>query len=42
MNDIDELSLHQDSRFWRLPLVKWWIQGRCRNGYAFRLLMGRG
>ncbi|RBJ71444.1 hypothetical protein C3L29_035845, partial [Pseudomonas sp. MWU12-2534b] len=39
MNDIEELSLHRDSRFWRLPLVKWWIQGHGRDGYSFRLLL---
>ncbi len=37
VNDIDERSLQQDSRFWRLPLVKWWIQRDGRDGYAFRL-----
>ncbi|WP_027781891.1 MULTISPECIES: hypothetical protein [Burkholderia] len=38
LNDIDELSLQQDSRFWRLPLVTWWIHGDGRDGHAFRLL----
>ncbi|WP_179235087.1 MULTISPECIES: hypothetical protein [unclassified Burkholderia] len=38
MNDIDERLLQQDSRFWRLPLVKWWIQRDGRDGHAFRLL----
>lgn len=38
VNDIDERLLQQDSRFWRLPLVKWWIQRDGRDGHAFRLL----
>ncbi|RXV68635.1 hypothetical protein D1006_26195 [Burkholderia stabilis] len=39
MTDFEELSLHRDSRFWQLSLVKWWIQGHGRDGYSFRLLL---
>ena len=39
MTDIEKLSLHQDSRFWQMSLVKWWIQGHGRDGYSFLLLL---
>ncbi len=39
VNDIEELSLHRDSRFWEWPPVKWWIRGHGRGGYSFRLLL---
>ncbi len=39
LTDNEELSLHRESRFWRLPLVRAWIQGHGRDGYSFRLLL---
>ncbi|RQT27353.1 hypothetical protein [Burkholderia cepacia] len=39
MTDNEELSLHQESCFWQLAPVKWWIRGHGRDGYSFRLLL---
>ena len=39
MTDNDELSLRQESRFWQLAPVRWWIRGHGRDGYSFRLLL---
>lgn len=39
LTDNEELSLHQESRFWQLAPVKWWIRGHGRDGYSFRLLL---